>query len=124
MSAQIFRAIADMALGAKAKRMERYEAFLDFYKTLVETLPSEATAMFGRMPVSVKDRGKPPENWGIELTATDFLFWKDRLGRTVEFVKRPENVKSDMFSVLAKKAEKEPLTAEERKTLLMLLEKA
>jgi hypothetical protein len=59
------------------------------------------------------------------LTATDYLFWKQKIADGVRFSPKHGGVKSvprGMVERLAKKAEAAGLTLEERQTLLKLLD--
>lgn len=118
----IFTDIADIAFGARKRRIAEHEEFLKFYRELVETVPQEVVALFGKMTVRVVE-AEVQADWGILLTATDYIFWKNKLleGR-IKFVKGDKRIKQLMHERLAEKAENEGLSAEERKRLIALLE--
>lgn len=121
--ASVFKAVADLAVGAKARRDAEYQDFLSFYRDLVETLPTEAVTAFGSMKVEVVEAGAIKSGWAIELTPTDFIWWKSKLEQgEVRFTGSADSVKLSMLSRIAKKAEAHRLSPAERKTLLALLD--
>ena len=123
MNTNIFLSIGELALGAKKRREREYAEFLSFYRTLVETMPSEMTALFGTLDgISVDCRGKK-ESFRIELTVTDFLWWKSRIeNESLRFVYGIPAVKAAMLDHFSRKAELHRLSPEERVKLLELLE--
>lgn len=123
-SAGIFRAVAEMALGAKARRDQENEKFLSFYRELVETLPTDVTELFGHMgKVAVTLKNGETPSWGIELTATDYIWWCNEIRENgVRFTQGPRAVEQAMIARLAKQAESQRLTPEERKKLISLLD--
>jgi hypothetical protein len=125
MNANIFKSIGDLAVSAKRRTDKRYADFLAFYRELVETLPSEMVEIFGAVPLSVTHKNGKAETVNIELSATDFLWWKrniEVLG--MRFTNGPSSVENAMLRRVAEKAETHRLAPEERKTLLAMLEQA
>lgn len=125
MNVNIFKAIGDLALSAKKRKDNEHADFLAFYRNLVETLPTEIVALFGNMGgVAVWHKGKE-KSCGLELTATDFMWWKTHIeAEGVRFVNTPASVKCDMLDRLARHAEAHRLSPEERKNLLSLLKQS
>lgn len=122
MSAHIFRKIADLALGAKARRDDEYRQFLAFFRELVETTPTDVAKLFGRFNVKSQPRGGQEAVYGIELTATDYLWWVNEIeNKGTRFVNGVPRVQTAILSHIAKQAEAQGLTADERKLLLSLL---
>ncbi len=123
MSLNIFSAISDLAIGARLRRKAEDGEFLKFYRSIVETVSPEVVSIFGHMPnVHVVSNGKK-EEWGIELTATDFIWWKSKLeSGDVRFVEGGNAIKAAMLHRMARMAEVEKLSADERKRLISLLE--
>lgn len=118
----VFSEIADIALGARKRRIAENEGFLAFYREIVETVPQEVVSLFGKMTVRVTE-GNTQADWGLLLTATDYIFWKNKLSEgRVKFTSGNTRIKQMMHERLAEKAENEGLPPEERKRLIALLE--
>lgn len=121
VTADLFRAVAVLATGAKARNAAAHRDFLAFYRDIVETVSVETVAAFGSMSVDVVGKSN---NWAIELTATDYVWWKEEISRGARFVKDPSAVRLAMLNRLSKQAEATKLTPDERKSLIALLETA
>lgn len=122
MDVNIFKAIGDLAVGAKRRTDKDYADFIAFYRQLVETLPIEVTDLFGSLDdVQVRRDGKL-EGCGLELNVTDVIWWQHEIKTGTRFVCGIAQVKSDMLRRLALKAETQRLTPDERKSLLALLD--
>jgi hypothetical protein len=122
---KLFQAIADLASNAAGRVTDEHQEFLNFYRGLVDTVPPETVGRFGNLGVAVIENGAVQTQWGIELTATDYLFWKQKIGAGVRFSPAHGGVKSvprAMATRLAKQAETAGLTLEERQQLLNLLD--
>lgn len=121
---EAFKKIADLALGAKKREDEEYADFLKFYRGLVETLPADAVKIFGRCDRCVVKNGTE-STWGLELTATDFWWWKNEIENFgARFKNGTKVAKNAMLTQMAKKAEGTTLPPEVRKALIALLEEA
>lgn len=121
LSVNVFKAVADLAVGAKSKRDQEHTDFLAFYRSLVESLPTEAIRLFGNMSVKLIV-GKVEEGAGLELTATDYMWWRQKIAGGARFVVGVHAVQLEMLNRLSKKAEAESLPPEQRKVLLALLD--
>ena len=125
ITAELFRAVGELAIGAKQRRRKEYVDFLAFYRELVETLPTEVVQLFGKLDVSVvpKSTGKI-ETYGLILNATDFVWWKQSLeAEEVRFTNGPQSIRLSMLNHLSKQTEANSLSPDERKALLALLDK-
>lgn len=123
MNINLFRAVGDLALSAKKRVTNEHVEFLAFYRQLVETLPSEMTEMFGTLDgIEVRLTGGGFQTYGIELTATDFIWWKSVIEGGNRFKNGTAWVQQSMLSRFSKKAEAHRLSPEERTTLLALLD--
>lgn len=121
---KVFQAVADIATGAAARVTDEHSEFLEFFRSLVETVSPEVAKQFGTLSVTVVTKGKT-EGWGIELTATDYLWWKDAIAKGSRFSPDHggvESVPRAMVVRVASKAEKSGLTLEERRALVTLLD--
>lgn len=125
MNVSVFRAIGELALGAKGRRDKEYAEFLAFYRDLVETLPSEMIELFGTLEnVSVFVSGKKA-SYGLELSVTDYLWWKQHIEVSrLRFESGVASVKFDMLDRFSRKAETHRLSPEERTKLLALIEQS
>lgn len=113
-----FKQLAEFVTDITQKRKKEADIFLQFYKELVETMPSEVCKTFGNMSVV----GSDDKKYGIELTVADYLYWKDSFERGIYFKNGPEKVKQAMMRHLSNSVEETgSLTAEERKLLLSIL---
>ena len=122
MNINIFKKVADLALGAKRREDAEYADFLKFYRDLVEVLPTEVVELFDGCPRAVISKGAEYK-WIIQLTATDFIWWKTKIEQEgARFKNGVTNAKLAMLEKLAKSAEAKSLTPEERKTLLAMLD--
>jgi hypothetical protein len=124
---KMFQAVADIATNAAGRVTEEHQEFLKFFRELVETVPPEVAERFGTLKVTALEKGKETEGWGVMLTATDYLFWKQKISDGVRFSPRHGGVKSvprAMVTRLAKQAETAGLTLEERQKLVKLLDEA
>jgi len=123
MATNIFHRISDIALRAKSRRDEEYRQFLQFYRELVETVPAEVAKLFGTLNGVKCIVGKGVSaDYGIQISATDYLWWKDEfVNKGTRFALPVEQVKAAILTHIAKKAEASGLTADERKELLTLL---
>ncbi len=122
---KIFQAIADIATNAAGRVTDEHQEFLTFFRSLVETVPPETAQRFGTLGVTAIEGGALTANWGVMLTATDYLFWKQKIAEGVRFSPAHGGVKSvprAMVTRLAKQAEAAGLTLEERQQLLKLLD--
>ncbi len=100
----LFKNVAEMAITAKARRTKENADFLSFFRDVVETVPTEAALLFGSLSnVEVIKNGQK-QTFEIELTAIDYIWWKNELEGGVHFVKPVRDVKMDMLEHLAKKA--------------------
>lgn len=118
----VFKAIADLAVGAKARRDEEHQEFLRFYRSLVETLPTMATEAFGNLNGVKVTARKAAQSWGIELTVSDYLWWKHEIEQGARFVEGVAAVQTSMLHRLSKAAEAQRLSPEERKEMLSLID--
>jgi len=121
MNVNVFKAIADLALVATGRERAEYDGFLAFYKGLVEGLPTEAIKLFGNMSVKIR-KGKDESTAGIELTAVDYIWWKESIASGVRFSSGVRAIKIAMLNHISKKAESNSLEPDERKKLIALLE--
>jgi hypothetical protein len=120
----IFAAVAELAVSAKSRRDAEHREFLRFYRALVEELPTEAIAIFGTMSVKASVAGKQ-EDWGIELNAADFMWWKTQIETNgARLIPGPASVQAAMLNHLAKKASTQNLDPEQRKRLLTIMDDA
>jgi hypothetical protein len=117
----VFLQVGSIFLSSKARREAEYSDFLSFYKSLVEQTDGAVASAVGTISVDVRV-GKEKKSYGIILSPTDYLWWKQSLAENVVFEKSVEHIKSSMLIALAKAAEGNKLTAEERKALLALLD--
>jgi len=126
MNVNVFRAIADLALSAKRREDKAHTDFLSFYRELVETLPSEMVDIFGQLTgVDVRIKSGKEAKWGIQLTATDFIWWKSQIeDEGVRFVHGPLSVQRSMLDLFSRSADARRIPPEERKKLIALLEQA
>jgi hypothetical protein len=122
----IFSAIGDLAISSRRRVEVEHSDFLVFYRQLVETMPTEMVEIFGTLDgIRVRLRRGKVEDYGIELTATDFMWWKSLIEADhARFVSGPADVKRRMLERFATGAEAERLTPDERKKLLFLLDSA
>jgi hypothetical protein len=121
----IFQAIGELVSGAKGRSDAEHIAFLAFYRSLVETLPADACRAFGLMNGVEVITGGSKGSFGIELTVTDYVWWKKHIEEEgTTFVHSPASVQLDMLTRLSRKAEVQRLEPSERKHLLDLLEQA
>jgi hypothetical protein len=121
----LFQSIANLAVTATGRVTEDHEKFLVFYRGLVETVPPEVAELFGSLTVAVVEKGELKSSWGVLLTATDYLFWKQKIAEGVRFSPSHGGAKSvprALATRLAKKAEEAGLTLQERQALLALLD--
>ena len=125
MNFEIFKAIGNLSLKAKVREEQEYKEFLAFYKELVENMPTELTILFGNLGgIETSKAGHKPSVYGIELTATDYIWWKNKIeNEGCRFVHGIPHVKSLMLERFAKNAESHRLSPEERKELIAMLEK-
>lgn len=123
MNVNIFRAIGDLALGAKKRTDKEHDDFLAFYRQLVETLPVEVVELYGELKdISLKRDGKI-EKSNLELSIADFLWWQHEITVAgTRFTHGVAEVKSDMLQRLVQRAETQRLSPEERAKLLLLAE--
>lgn len=124
MNTHTFVKIADLAVGAKHRRMREYDALMQFYRSLVDAVPSEAAELFGKMNVTVYEDGKRAD-WGLYISATDYMWWKNKIATgKVRFWASIDAIKAEMLNRFAEQVEKDGLSLEERQNLLRLLEEA
>lgn len=119
----IMQGVADIFTASKARRDAEYADFLSFYRNLVENVSADVAKAIGKvndfMVEGSKDRSQAP----IYLTATCYLEWKQAIADGQWFTKSSiEQVKTFMLMALAKSAEANKLTTEERKALMALLD--
>lgn len=118
----VFQKVGDIFLVSKKRRDAEYADFLEFFRTLVEETDSAVASAVGHIDVMVV-QGKEEKQWGVLLTVADYIFWKQHITEDgVRFKKSIDQVKSDILRRLAKKAEDNNLTADERKSLITLLD--
>lgn len=124
MDANIFTRIADIALGANQRKLKEHREMLDFYRRIVETVPTEVAEMFGSMPVKVRQKNiKDFVTWNIELTATDYLWWRRSIeNEGARFASGAKRIMSAMLEQMTKNIG--TLEPEERKALIKLMDEA
>lgn len=122
----LIQGVADIFTASKKRRDKEYADFLEFYKKMVETSSSDIAKVIGNTcTVHVGGDGKEDRNWGLYLTIACYLEWKAAIANGLRFTKMTiEQVQTSMVLALAKVAESNKLTTEERKALLELLDKA
>lgn len=116
----VFQQIGLIFQASKARKDAENVAFLAFLKELIEKTDGDIAAAVGRVSVDLV-KGTAPSNAGIILSVEDYIFWKNKFADGYRFKKPVEQVKSDILAKLAKAAEDNNLTADERKSLLALL---
>lgn len=124
MNLATFKAIGELAIGAKRRQEKEYADFIAFYRDLVENLPTEVTELFGKLdniPVRRWGSGKT-ENVGLILSVADLLWWTHEFEMKTRFVNGISYVKSEMLARLSRQAETERLSPDERKRLLAILD--
>ena len=119
ITADIFRAVAAVGLGASKRITAEHDEFLAFYRELVETVPTDVAKSFGRMSVNMTNGA---QDWKIELSATDYIWWKEKFADGARFSSPPAQVRLNMLTRLAKKVEEQRLEPSERAALLALLD--
>lgn len=121
----IFKAIGELAIGAKRRREAEYADFIAFYRELVETLPIDVCDLFGTLnEVQVmRAKASKSEGVGLELNVADLMWWQHEIKLGTRFVHGIKQVKSDMLRRLTLKAETERLSPEERKSLISMLDR-
>lgn len=126
MNVKIFTAIGELATGAKKRRDGEHQEFLGFFRSIVETIPTEVVQIFGTLSgIEMRLPSGKVESYGIELTATDYMWWKQKIEKEgARFVGKTSAVQSNMLDRLGKKAEMHRLEPAERKKLIALLEEA
>lgn len=117
----MFIRLSSFLTEVKKKEDDQYEEFLKFYETIVRTVSPTVVREFGRMKVDVID-DKTKKTWGIELTAADFLFWKNHIQQNnVRFIDNPITVQCNMYSVLSNITDQVNMTVEQRNEFLNLM---
>lgn|GEM_PF-5788959 len=117
-----FRALGDIITNEKKKRYIENQEFLVFLRELVETLPAEACNRFNNFPVVIIKEDNKQQQLFIELTVSDYLFWKDKAENTdLRFEETITQIKNRMLEKLTKVAEMNKLEPKERKELLAIL---
>lgn len=136
---QKFVQLSTLFKKVEAKREKEYKDFMDFYRSLVETLPSDVCKAFGKFSVEMNFKadltirtasgnvaaGATAGNaqWGILLSVADYMWWVDKFNEPkIRFKLSPSEVKSGMLQHLATAVESlNTLDAAERKELLKIL---
>ena len=128
LDVKIFQLLADFINRDKIRRDREHEEFMEFYRELVETIPAAAAEAFGCMNgVGVAKRiksGLDERSWGIELTPTDYLWWRRYIDEGFYLTKGCAETQLDILERLAKLVDMSSLTVEERQQLLDLQPKA
>lgn len=97
------------------RHSEEHNEFLIWYEKLVRSASPAATKAFGNMDdVELTSN----ESAGIELTASDFLWWKERISNGARFKHGVSSVKANMLNRLCSAAEQMDMTAEEKGQLI------
>jgi hypothetical protein len=120
ITAKIIVKLADFATKVSDRRKDEHIRFLSQYEKIVRSVSPEAAKLFGCLDVKVIKNGKE-EIWGINLTATDYIFWVEHINLGVRFCSHPNAVMAAVMDKMANSAEIHNLTKEERNELIDLL---
>lgn len=123
MNLTVFQRVGEIVFSSHARKTQEHVEFLTFYRTLVETIDGDVAKAIGKtvITVNVPWTGKE-ENWSIELTVADYLFWKEKIAIGVRFKYAIDAVKAAILGSMTKAGENNKFTAAERKEILGLLE--
>lgn len=122
MNPPVFQQIGQLVLTGKRRRDLECEGFMKFFRALVEMTDSAVAKEVGGVSVTVLLVGNKEETWKIELTASDYAFWKEKFAVGVRFKYSLDAVKAAILKAMTAAAERNKLTADERKQLLALLD--
>ena len=122
MNLSVFQKLGDIVLSSKRRVELEYEDFFKFYRALVEITDSEVAKAVGGTSITVVLLDKKEETYKLELTATDYLWWKEKVAVGLRFKFSMEAVKAAILGQMTKAAETNKLTAEERKQILSLFD--
>lgn len=122
----VFNAIAELAVGARRRSKQEHQDFLSFFREVVATVPAEVVETFGHMSgVQCVHPNGEIKSYGILLTATDYMFWKQKIEiEGIRFVKGAASVQMDMLDRLSTQAEMQRLSPAERTALIEMMERA
>jgi hypothetical protein len=120
-----FKQLTDIVLGIQKKSDAEWAEFMEFYRDIVESTPAAVASIFNTMSVDVilNDRDRSKKSYGIQISVSDYLYWKNAYAEGTRFVLPVKKVQDNMLQHLAKAIEKKPGTIEpgERKALLRVL---
>lgn len=125
---ELVKSVSDIFMSSHKRRQAQYEDFLAFYKRIVEDTDTAVAKVVGTINVSVMaklDTAKVErKEFGIILSPSDYMWWKQHLGIDIDFVFSVEAVKTHIIRSIAKAAEANDLTNDERRRLLSALDQA
>lgn len=113
----------DLSGRAAQRRLNEHNDFLSFLEMLVRSAPVDVTAAFGKLTVEVVEDGKT-KNFGIILTAPDFMFWKAAIENGARFVSPPATIKRSILDRLSQCIGAMQMTPEEKGEFIDLMKSA
>lgn len=123
MDKSIFEKLAKLVEGTNSRTAKEHEDFLKTYRGIVEMVPLSVANEFGNMDgINIVSPKQKIENCRIELTATDYLWWKTRFANGWRVQGGTQKLLRKMATHLAKSAEGTGLDIAERKALLEIID--
>lgn len=116
-----FHTLIQIISGARERITREHMEFLEFYLQLVQVVPNDIATDFGRIssPVMI---GKTKHDYQIELTMTDFLWWKSAImDEGARMVKTVGQIQRDIWDKLIQQIDSMALNEEEKGALMSAL---
>ena len=114
-----FKSIIGIIIRNRAKETEEHLEFLQFYRSLVSSTPSDIASDFGMMPVKARV-GRVIKDWWIELNPTDLLWWISEIEHNgARFEEGISTVRQELWSRLNQLIDYRNLSDEDREALLI-----
>jgi hypothetical protein len=122
ISFRAFETLTSIITGSREREAREHDVFLQFYQALVKIIDDETAKEFGSIEVPTLIKGKLADGYRLELTVTDYLWWKtiihDDKGR---FVNGVSAVQRDIWDRMTKLVRDNTMSAEERTKLMELM---
>lgn len=116
-----FHTLIQIISGARERITREHIEFLEFYLQLVQVVPNDIAADFGRIPTPVMV-GRSKRDYQLELTMTDFLWWKSAImDDGARMINTVGQVQRDIWDKLVTQVDAMTLNEDEKGALMNAL---
>ncbi|MBB95634.1 MAG: hypothetical protein CML68_13715 [Rhodobacteraceae bacterium] len=124
MNIDAIKQMIRLATKAHERSTAEHWAFLNTLESLIIHCPPALSRKFGNMSVKVRDKNGSESGAGIELTATDMMWWQKGIENGTRIVGGAKATEIAIYNRLCKSIESHEMTSEERAEFISLMKRA